>query len=317
MKYILKILVSSAIIAAIAGSAYFVWSNYFGTAKDARVKVARTESKSARAAAARIDRVAAASKNLPAVWAGLKFDEVTEANMIIDDSASNRGYKVEVLRDPSAIKIQKDIIAAEKELSSAITAARKSVRAIEGIGGYMPAAIKADAKKAGEDADRAVKKGEALAADLKELKYAVDIWGFLSISLKINGSLLGSFDKVAADLAAGDFATSGAGARDLIEGVNESVTWLTHGRQELTNIGVYSEDADAILAFISEAKTTAEAFNNAAAAGTRGDTVQTKSVGELAVSELSELKKKAEAQAVGTDFITWFLANAERRLGNP
>lgn len=314
MKIAIKFILIAALLAAIATAAYFTWSNYFGTALNNRIRVANAAASTAREAAGRIDAAAKKAKTYSSVWAELSFDEASEVTRILEDANNNRGYKVDVLRDASAAKIQKDIISAETELKSAIADVKKSVKTIDGVKGYLPAARRADYQTAKDNSIRAAKKGEALVAELQELKYDVDVWGFFSISLRINGIYMASFNKVSSDLAAGDYASAGAGARDILNGINESVTWLSMGKQELTNISVYSKDSDKLLAFISRAKSTAEAFNNASTCGLRGDIEQAKTGMVLSEKDLAQLKKTQVEQSIGTDFKTWFLAQAERRL---
>lgn len=314
MKSLIKIAVIAAAAVLLAGMAFFAWSNYFGTALDSRLQKADAAVNAVKIAAKQIDALKTDTEKFPDAWSGLQFDEATETTRIIEDLGSNRGYKVEALRDPSAARVQKDILGAEAGLKKAIKEASTASKTLSSIEGFVPADKRKAYEKANITAKAAVKKGERVASNLRELRFDVDIWGFLSISLKINGLLMESFEKVSADLSAGDYTATAAGAQDALSGVNESVTWLTHGKQELTNITAYAKDTDGILSFISEAKGVAEAFNNAAAAGIRGDIAQANSEREIAKQKLLKLKESPLEPGYVADFRLWFMMQAQYRL---
>jgi hypothetical protein len=307
LRNAVKIFAAIALGIALGATAYMGLRNSFGTGLESRIAAVEK-------ASARIDQLQSKASKMPASWSSLSLDETSEAEKILDDFNNNRGYKVDVLRNPAAAEIQKEIIAIESELKLAQKEEKSADKSLSLTYGYIPYAKRARFDRAKADAALAIDRSKALAENLQELRYDIDIWGFLSITLKINGLYTAKFDTISAGLAAEDYSGASAAAKDVLTGINESVTWLTHGKQELTNVGGYGKDTDPILSYISRAKTTAESFDNAAAAGLRGSPDQAKTGAADANEKLEGLKKTASDQSLCADFKTWYIKNAERRL---
>jgi hypothetical protein len=98
--------------------------------------------------------------------------------------------------------------------------------------------------------------------------------------------------------------------------VNVSATWLTLGNQELTNISAYSQDGERLLAFISQAKDAANAFEAAGATGLRGSNESLAPQTTTAEKRLTALKQRAAAEAIGQGYEGWFILHAKQHLGS-
>ncbi len=264
---------------------------------------------------AQAGKAIAASDRLPAKWQTLVFDEATETGIIQQDLGAQRGYSIDKRRDSAAVAVAKDLV---DSTSSMIKEGKSLKAALSDLNEFKKGGVSSETLAS---LNTAIKASRAMARrvaarqkSLTELTHDNDVWGFFALALQADAQVLGQLDSSQAALAAGDYAGSRAQALAAKESVNVSATWLTQGNQELTNIGVYSQDANGLLAFISRSRDAAEMLDQASSAGLRQEADTLARLSKNADGQLNALRKVATDQAIGKGYIVWFDAQARRRL---
>ncbi len=254
---------------------------------------------------------------LPAKWQTLVFNEVAETGIIQQDLGAQRGYSIDKRRDPAAIAVAKDLVETNtalikkgKELKTNLADLNKAKAGAlsDTIRTRVSAAISANRATA--------RRVTTCQKNVTELTHDNDVWGFFALSLQADAQLLVQLEASRAALAGGDFEVARTQALAAKESVNVSATWLTQGNQELTNIGVYSQDGSALLAFISLSKDAAEMLDQASSAGLRQEADSILRLSQTADGQLNMVRKAATNQVIGQGYAVWFDALARRRLSS-
>jgi hypothetical protein len=310
-----KLLALIILVMVLLGGAAAGWYQFWGPGMQAREARAESAIKASEQLVAGVQAARAAAGRLPAAWAGLKFDEAAETGRIQADLAAERGYKVDVRRDPAAAAIAAGLTALDATLTRLSSDLKQNAADLAAARqGMLRAGTDDRIAKAEGAARQAAKLAAELTKNIAEVKHDNDVWGFYALCLQADADLLLQLDGSDAALTGGDFQTARTMALNTLELVNVSATWLTRGNQELTNIGVYSHDAENLLAFVSKAKDAANAFEAAGAAGLRGSTDSLTPMTEQAEKQLAALRQLAAASAIGHGYQAWFIANARRHL---
>ncbi len=312
MKRIVLIIMGVLTVILLVAATYLLYSYLSAPAIRAREKQANVV---ATRAQKQTKTALKTSSGLKQRWQSLPFDDPAEAFRIIDDINNSRGYKVDNRRDAAAAAVHKDITDSEKSLKTAELSIKQAHKQL--LNAY---ALRLPWNKA-QETNVALRNNEASAkelkrweAGLKELKSDNDVWGFFAMALRLDALTLDDLRAADTALNAGDYGTASDTARAVLDITNESVTWMTKGKQELANIGVYSRDADTLLEFVSQAKETAELYDQAANFGKRNQPDSLKQTSDTATAKMTTLSRYAQDNFIGQDYKTWFLANAARHL---
>ena len=317
MKKIL--LVAAGVLAAIAvvGLFGFYWYQGYGPGLRYRDDRAVRAVVASEKAVTRANAAIALAGRLPSKWQSLVFDETAETTLIQEDLAAQRGYSIDKRRDTAATSVAKDLVDSDASLTK-ITNDLKNASSdlkMAGVGGLEESTRGRVAKAIAANL-AATRHVGARQKSIMELQHDNDVWGFFALCLQADAQLLSQLDASRATLTTGDYEgarTQALAAKDL---VNISATWLTKANQELTNAGIYSQDASDLLSFISRSKDAAETLDQASSAGLRQDADSLVTLSKDADKKLVGLRQTASDRSIGKGYAAWFAANASRRLGS-
>jgi len=314
MKKSVRMVSAAAVLAVLAIGAAAL-SNIYISKSQTRIDRAVSEYPGIASTVREAAAVRKTTSDLPKGWEGLSFDEQTEIKRIVDDLGNDRGYSVDARRDPAAAQVQKDITAAVKKLATSkkkLTEADKRVTAALRL--RLPAADRTRTEKLKKDVENEKRLVAANISDLEQLRHDNDVWGFLALTLASNQLLLENLAQAERALAANDYALTGERAATASQSVDESATFLSMARQELSNISVQSEDAGILLSFISKGKDAASAYGQFQTLAVTSNENQITQARTLANERHAALTSFAEKSTIGQGYKAWFLGRANSRL---
>jgi hypothetical protein len=315
MKTYVKVIIGIAAGVVVLAGLFLAWDYFSGSGAARRLKAAESAAKAGEEAVKEAAGLRAKIAGFPAAWSKLTFDEDTEMGIIMEDLDNERGYAVESRRDPAAAGINKDISAAGRDLAALNRDLSRADTELKNAAGLR---VPAETEKRVADAKKAVASELETVKDLRrgieELRHDNDVWGFMALTLASGQWTLQKLAEAEAAAGAQDQAALTAAAAAAQQAVDECATLLTFARNELTNIGVQSADAERLLDFVSEVNESADAYAQAAACFGTSTEAQLKQALDSAAKQHAEARKFAEKNAIGGDYKTWFIARAEARL---